>query len=165
MLIIILRDCICSVVLTYVVIEKILARFVFYICFVFFFFKHETAYELRISDWSSDVCSSDLAPASATSSAANASIRKSSRSCLRPRRRAANPADAGGEGFARPFPPAGRNRRPWCPAEPATAHRTPPTDPLSPCGSGDLGMGAGLLLRDGWPSNLQRTNPHQPPPP
>src|SRR3546814_4879553 len=25
-----------------------------------FFFKHETAYELRISDWSSDVCSSDL---------------------------------------------------------------------------------------------------------
>src|SRR3546814_8109650 len=29
-------------------------------CFVFFFFKHKTAYELRISDWSSDVCSSDL---------------------------------------------------------------------------------------------------------
>src|SRR3546814_2212621 len=28
---------------------------------VFFFFKHETAYEMRISDWSSDVCSSDLA--------------------------------------------------------------------------------------------------------
>src|SRR3546814_5129245 len=26
-----------------------------------FFFKHKTAYELRISDWSSDVCSSDLA--------------------------------------------------------------------------------------------------------
>src|SRR3546814_8839065 len=26
----------------------------------FFFFKQETAYELRISDWSSDVCSSDL---------------------------------------------------------------------------------------------------------
>src|SRR3546814_16151642 len=25
-----------------------------------FLFKHETAYELRISDWSSDVCSSDL---------------------------------------------------------------------------------------------------------
>src|SRR3546814_14183080 len=25
-----------------------------------FFFKHKTAYELRISDWSSDVCSSDL---------------------------------------------------------------------------------------------------------
>src|SRR3546814_9857180 len=27
---------------------------------LFFFFKHTTAYEMRISDWSSDVCSSDL---------------------------------------------------------------------------------------------------------
>src|SRR3546814_5329589 len=27
---------------------------------LFFFFKQNTAYELRISDWSSDVCSSDL---------------------------------------------------------------------------------------------------------
>src|SRR3546814_8468664 len=27
---------------------------------VFFFFKHKTAYEMRIRDWSSDVCSSDL---------------------------------------------------------------------------------------------------------
>src|SRR3546814_3365768 len=26
----------------------------------FFFFKQKTAYEIRISDWSSDVCSSDL---------------------------------------------------------------------------------------------------------
>src|SRR3546814_3445214 len=30
-----------------------------FIC-VFFFFKQKTAYEMRISDWSSDVCSSDL---------------------------------------------------------------------------------------------------------
>src|SRR3546814_7327786 len=30
-------------------------------CFSFFFFKQKTAYEMRISDWSSDVCSSDLA--------------------------------------------------------------------------------------------------------
>src|SRR3546814_4921125 len=29
---------------------------------VFFFFKQKTAYEMRISDWSSDVCSSDLHP-------------------------------------------------------------------------------------------------------
>src|SRR3546814_4176383 len=29
-------------------------------CFVFVFFKQKTAYEMRISDWSSDVCSSDL---------------------------------------------------------------------------------------------------------
>src|SRR3546814_16187639 len=28
--------------------------------YLFFFFKQKTAYELRISDWSSDVCSSDL---------------------------------------------------------------------------------------------------------
>src|SRR3546814_9655293 len=32
------------------------------LCFLcFFFFKQKTAYEMRISDWSSDVCSSDLA--------------------------------------------------------------------------------------------------------
>src|SRR3546814_3315278 len=29
-------------------------------CIVTFFFKQKTAYEMRISDWSSDVCSSDL---------------------------------------------------------------------------------------------------------
>src|SRR3546814_10561069 len=32
----------------------------FFMVFVFFFFKQKTAYEMRISDWSSDVCSSDL---------------------------------------------------------------------------------------------------------
>src|SRR3546814_6539829 len=37
---------ICSVVFVYLV--------------LFFFFKQKTAYEMRISDWSSDVCSSDL---------------------------------------------------------------------------------------------------------
>src|SRR3546814_2020765 len=30
------------------------------VVYLFFFFKQKTAYELRISDWSSDVCSSDL---------------------------------------------------------------------------------------------------------
>src|SRR3546814_16051691 len=30
-------------------------------CLFLLFFKHKTAYEMRISDWSSDVCSSDLA--------------------------------------------------------------------------------------------------------
>src|SRR3546814_3678341 len=38
--------------------------FLFYVlllcCIFFFFFKQKTAYEMRISDWSSDVCSSDL---------------------------------------------------------------------------------------------------------
>src|SRR3546814_7912525 len=33
---------------------------IYFTCSMFFFFKQKTAYELRISDWSSDVCSSDL---------------------------------------------------------------------------------------------------------
>src|SRR3546814_16611139 len=33
---------------------------------MFFFFKHKTAYEMRISDWISDVCSSDLVSRAAT---------------------------------------------------------------------------------------------------
>src|SRR3546814_1641501 len=32
----------------------------FVVLLCFFFFKQKTAYEMRISDWSSDVCSSDL---------------------------------------------------------------------------------------------------------
>src|SRR3546814_14218115 len=39
-----------------VVVTKCVSRVMF-----FFFFKQKTAYEMRISDWSSDVCSSDLA--------------------------------------------------------------------------------------------------------
>src|SRR3546814_5078083 len=31
-----------------------------HVCIFVFFFKQKTAYEMRISDWSSDVCSSDL---------------------------------------------------------------------------------------------------------
>src|SRR3546814_15764721 len=42
-----------------------LSLFLFYVLFCFFFFKQKTAYEMRISDWSSDVCSSDLNPPSA----------------------------------------------------------------------------------------------------
>src|SRR3546814_2599419 len=34
--------------------------FVCFFLFCFCFFKQKTAYEMRISDWSSDVCSSDL---------------------------------------------------------------------------------------------------------
>src|SRR3546814_17818812 len=34
--------------------------FIIYFDLLFFFFKQKTAYEMRISDWSSDVCSSDL---------------------------------------------------------------------------------------------------------
>src|SRR3546814_8935727 len=38
----------------------------FFLLLFFFFFKQKTAYEMRISDWSSDVCSSDLAGDSVT---------------------------------------------------------------------------------------------------
>src|SRR3546814_7013399 len=46
-----------SVLYCIIVIVIILSSFL--LCF-FFFFKQKTAYEMRISDWSSDVCSSDL---------------------------------------------------------------------------------------------------------
>src|SRR3546814_21198952 len=39
---------------------------------MFFFFKQKTAYEMRISDWSSDVCSSDLESAAAALAARHA---------------------------------------------------------------------------------------------
>src|SRR3546814_8754044 len=45
-----------SVVLVYIIQFVVL----FFFFFIFFFFKQKTAYEMRISDWSSDVCSSDL---------------------------------------------------------------------------------------------------------
>src|SRR3546814_7911957 len=39
------------------------SEFVYFDIMFFFFFKQKTAYEMRISDWSSDVCSSDLGAA------------------------------------------------------------------------------------------------------
>src|SRR3546814_2914366 len=46
---------------SFVIIIIFYIYFVFLSCFFdFFFFKQKTAYEMRISDWSSDVCSSDL---------------------------------------------------------------------------------------------------------
>src|SRR3546814_10737705 len=44
--------------------------FLFVILF-FFFFKWKTAYEMRISDWSSDVCSSDLPSGTGTGASAS----------------------------------------------------------------------------------------------
>src|SRR3546814_8375576 len=45
----------------------------FYYCvFFIFFFKQKTAYEMRISDWSSDVCSSDLSNQDMVNAAMNA---------------------------------------------------------------------------------------------
>src|SRR3546814_1763183 len=45
----------------------------------FFFFKQKTAYEMRISDWSSDVCSSDLLWLTRTQYQRNASTKFSQR--------------------------------------------------------------------------------------
>src|SRR3546814_19545986 len=44
--------------------------------FFFFFFKQKTAYEMRISDWSSDVCSSDLSSAGGVSDGHDAYFRR-----------------------------------------------------------------------------------------
>src|SRR3546814_2437938 len=46
----------------YFVLVTLFVFYASYFCMcLFFFFKQKTAYEMRISDWSSDVCSSDLA--------------------------------------------------------------------------------------------------------
>src|SRR3546814_4562204 len=47
--------------LLFFIISCALYTIFFVVAFVVFFFKQKTAYEMRISDWSSDVCSSDLA--------------------------------------------------------------------------------------------------------
>src|SRR3546814_15583964 len=52
------------------------------VSFVFFFFKQKTAYEMRISDWSSDVCSSDLISPAIGSSAPRASASSAGRSAI-----------------------------------------------------------------------------------
>src|SRR3546814_3012365 len=60
-----------------IVVENILLS-----TFLFFFFKQKTAYEMRISDWSSDVCSSDLRGPTAPNSRASSRGRRGSRSTL-----------------------------------------------------------------------------------
>src|SRR3546814_7438617 len=55
--------CLCMYLLVYVRLCCVVRRLRFTVvsvCCVCFFFKQKTAYEMRISDWSSDVCSSDL---------------------------------------------------------------------------------------------------------
>src|SRR3546814_5887104 len=58
----------CLFIYEYLIVCLYISGLFFFRCFLifielslFFFFKQKTAYEMRISDWSSDVCSSDLA--------------------------------------------------------------------------------------------------------
>src|SRR3546814_11040400 len=69
----------------------------YYSCVLLFFFKKKTAYEMRISDWSSDVCSSDLKthagsagrywPAGRPDQASRVSAPGAARDCVRAARR------------------------------------------------------------------------------
>src|SRR3546814_16307839 len=77
---------------------------------IFFFFKQKTAYEMRISDWSSDVCSSDLQSLSRLAIAAGWELLLSFRQCAASGRcgaglynnRPGAPCGAGGPLGARP---------------------------------------------------------------
>src|SRR3546814_11664590 len=70
----------------------------------FFFFKQKTAYEMRISDWSSDVCSSDLSDDGKEASARAGDCRGEPPALhLSGRQRRREPA-ASGRGVSRPRP-------------------------------------------------------------
>src|SRR3546814_3251489 len=69
----------------------------------FFFFKQKTAYEMRISDWSSDVCSSDLPRPDSRAAPA--------RGCRRPRRASAPSRQGSRSGSAETTSPRSEERR------------------------------------------------------
>src|SRR3546814_20310275 len=72
-----------------------------YVCVDVFFFKQKTAYEMRISDWSSDVCSSDLARLCADRQGARGGV-EDGRICLRRPDDRADGAEDGRDGNRRP---------------------------------------------------------------
>src|SRR3546814_6284923 len=79
---------------------------------LFFFFKQKTAYEMRISDWSSDVCSSDLGQTEGDGVGDRRYLRKGRR---RVRRRQARREDLPRhleDGARRPAPRLPRHQRP-----------------------------------------------------
>src|SRR3546814_7800655 len=79
-------------------------------CLVYFvfFFKQKTAYEMRISDWSSDVCSSDLPQEGGRRSRRGSGIRAGDGSGNRPR--AGNGSGGKTEAPPRPAPQEGGHR-------------------------------------------------------
>src|SRR3546814_2521024 len=88
---------------------------------IFFFFKQKTAYEMRISDWSSDVCSSDLASATRALSSPETErilrIRRIESSSARPSASGVAPATI------EVLPPCGASGTPSCAAA-CTTKRT-----------------------------------------
>src|SRR3546814_18623250 len=106
------------VVVCYLCLILLAALHIIHYCVFFFFSKQKTAYEMRISDWSSDVCSSDLildGPAPARSLRDRTLVTR--RSCRERRRR----ADRAPEGDHRG--PRGPGSRPL-PAAPAPRGRS-----------------------------------------
>src|SRR3546814_9001018 len=105
---------------------------VLFCLFFFFFFKQKTAYEMRISDWSSDVCSSDLCssplrrhcradwPPRRDNNSATPPIRPDSRAGHRPRQAPRAP----------PYCPAPRT--PACSAARPPSDNCPPSAPHAP---------------------------------
>src|SRR3546814_9012984 len=94
---------------------------------MFFFFKQKTAYEMRISDWSSDVCSSDLRTFAQECSDASRSPRN---------RRTADAARRIAE-CRNPRPPRARRARMKVVDNVARA--------FAPAGVGNIGVGFDLL--------------------
>src|SRR3546814_19893983 len=119
---------------------------------VFFFFKQKTAYEMRISDWSSDVCSSDLPPTFRRDNAARrpaAHARRDRRGCPPPPAPPSRHSPSGRGRKADRRPPDGRDcrappsfalpaGRPTAPARPpsrrtrSTERRRPAPRPPTP---------------------------------
>src|SRR3546814_10044522 len=89
-----------------------LRSFCFCLCLYFFFFKQKTAYEMRISDWSSDVCSSDLDPLDRAGR--RPAPPHPTAPSFAPLSKAPYPSPSRGEGMARPAPPPIRKRRQPC---------------------------------------------------
>src|SRR3546814_10873458 len=75
----------------------------------FFFFKQKTAYEMRISDWSSDVCSSDLPSLACTRAVQQSSIGRKASAAFRP---LSPPVFCRRSGRVRRPPPQGWNEPP-----------------------------------------------------
>src|SRR3546814_18681120 len=104
------------------------------VCIFVFFFKQKTAYEMCISDWSSDVCSSDLIAGAD-----------------RPRRRRAAGGRRAGQG--RPGAPAAGRRR-----HHGLAERRPCRGPAGPSEERRVGKECVSTCRSRWSTYHYKTN-------